>query len=47
MLADLVAPGSSVAVGAIDSFLIDRLRKHWRPHYFVENGLKRFLDNGK
>jgi hypothetical protein len=46
MLADLAAPGSSVAIGAIDSFLIDRLKKHWRPHYFVENGLKRFLDSG-
>jgi hypothetical protein len=43
-LADLVAPGSSVALGAVDGFLIDKLSKKWRPHFFVENKLRGFLD---
>jgi hypothetical protein len=44
MLTDVFAPGSSVAVGAIDAFLIERWSKRWRPHFFVENELRGFLD---
>jgi hypothetical protein len=44
MLADVWAPGASVVTGAIDAFLVDRVRKRWRPHYFVENGLRGFLE---
>lgn len=44
LLADAVAPGSSVALGAVDNFLLDRLSKKWRPHFFVENALRGFLD---
>jgi hypothetical protein len=43
-LTDLLAPGSSVALGAVDGFLIDKLAKRWRPHFFVENKLRGFLD---
>jgi hypothetical protein len=43
-LADLAAPGSSVVLGAVDGFLIDQLSKKWRPHFFVENNLRGFLD---
>jgi hypothetical protein len=43
-LADLHAPGASIAGAAIDNFLIDKLGKNWRPHYFVENHLRSFLD---
>lgn len=43
-LTDLVAPGSSIALGAVDGFLIDKLSKKWRPHFFVENKLRGFLD---
>jgi hypothetical protein len=44
MLADVVAPGSSVVLGSVDTFLVDKLAKHWRPHFFVENHLRGFLD---
>jgi hypothetical protein len=44
MMADFFAPGSSAATGAVDTFLVERLAKNWRPHYFVENHLKGFLD---
>jgi hypothetical protein len=44
MAADLFAPGASVATGAVDTFLVERLGKNWRPHYFVENHLRGFLE---
>jgi len=44
MLADYFAPGASMLTGAADSFLIERLGKGWRPHYFVENHLRSFLE---
>lgn len=44
MLANVWAPGTSVAAGAIDTFLVDKLGKNWRPHYFIENSLKGFLE---
>lgn len=47
MLADYAAPGSSVLMGAADAFVVDKIAKHWRPHYFVENSLKGFLDTAK
>lgn len=43
-LADYFAPGSSTLTGAVDSFLVEKLGKQWRPHYFVENHLKSFLE---
>jgi hypothetical protein len=43
-LTDLAAPGSSIALGAVDGFLLDKLSKKWRPHFFVENKLRGFLD---
>ncbi len=43
-LADMVAPGSSVALGAVDNFLMGKLVDKWRPHFFVENKLRGFLD---
>ena len=45
MIADLFAPGTSTVTGAVDAFLIERLRKGWQPHYFVENHLRSFLEN--
>ncbi|MEH2570019.1 hypothetical protein [Bradyrhizobium sp. AZCC 2289] len=44
MLADYFAPGSSAMTGAIDTFLVERLGKGWRPHYFVESHLRSFLE---
>ena len=44
MLADVFAPGSSIAIGAADTFLLDQFAKRWRPHYFVENNLRGFLE---
>jgi len=44
MLADAISPGVSVLTGAADSFLVDKIAKHWRPHYFVENNLRGFLE---
>jgi hypothetical protein len=44
MAADFLAPGASAITGAVDTFLVERLRKNWRPHYFVENHLRGFLD---
>lgn len=43
-VADLFAPGSSAVLSAADAFLVDRLLKKWRPHFFVENKLRGFLD---
>jgi hypothetical protein len=45
-LADLFAPGTSAALGAVDNFLVDKVKKNWRPHYFIENHLKGFLEKG-
>ena len=39
-LIDMAAPGSSVVLGAVDGFLLDKLTKKWRPHFFVENKLR-------
>jgi hypothetical protein len=44
MLADVWAPGTSVATGAVDTFVMEQLGKRWRPHYFVENSLRGFLE---
>jgi hypothetical protein len=44
MIADFFAPGASVVTGAVDTFMVERLGKSWRPHYFVENDLRGFLD---
>ncbi|MEA2880443.1 MAG: hypothetical protein QOF14_5639 [Hyphomicrobiales bacterium] len=41
---DFWVPGTSVVTEGIDTFLIERLAKRWRPHYFVENELRGFLD---
>jgi hypothetical protein len=43
-IADFFAPGASIAAGATDTFLVEQLGKKWRPHYFVENHLRGFLD---
>jgi hypothetical protein len=45
MAADFFVPGSSVLAGAVDTFLVERLGKSWRPHYFVEKHLRGFLKN--
>ena len=42
-IADTLSPGAGVLAGAADTFLLDKIAKHWRPHFFVENNLKRFL----
>ena len=47
MLSDVWAPGTSVATGAIDAFVVDKVRERWRPHYFVENSLRGFLEKKK
>jgi hypothetical protein len=44
MLADLAMPGTSVVTGAMDSFVVEKIVKRWRPHFFVENSLKGFLE---
>ena len=44
LLADMFAPGSSLATSAADTFLVDRFANRWRPHYFVENHLRGFLE---
>jgi hypothetical protein len=44
MIADYFVPGASTLTGAIDTFLLERLGEGWRPHYFVENQLRSFLD---
>jgi hypothetical protein len=43
-LADFLAPGSSAATGIVDTFLVEKLAKQWRPHFFIENHLRSFLD---
>jgi hypothetical protein len=42
---EVFAPsGGGLALGAIDAFLVDKILERWRPHYFIENQLKGFLD---
>lgn len=43
-IADFASPGASIVTDSIDTFLVERLGKSWRPHYFVENNLRGFLD---
>jgi hypothetical protein len=44
LFSDMAVPGSSIALGAVDNFLIGKLINKWRPHFFVENKLRGFLD---
>jgi hypothetical protein len=44
LFTDAYVPGSSAVLGAVDAFLIERISKNWRPHFFVENALRGFLD---
>jgi hypothetical protein len=44
MITDMFAPGSSLALSAVDSFLLNQISQRWRPHFFVENQLRGFLD---
>jgi hypothetical protein len=44
MVADIWAPGTSIATNAMDAFIVDQIGKRWRPHYFVENNLRSFLE---
>lgn len=44
---DYFVPNASVAASAVDSFVVDKVAKHWRPHYFVENNLRGFLDRDR
>lgn len=43
------AGGLGTAVGvtlsALDTFFLDSLLKGWKPHQFVENNLKKFVDH--
>jgi hypothetical protein len=44
MAADLAVPHASIALAGVDAFLVDQMAKRWRPHIFVENNLRGFLD---
>jgi hypothetical protein len=35
---------TGVAISAMDAFLVDKLTKGWKPHYFVEGELKSLFD---
>jgi hypothetical protein len=41
---DMAVPSSSIALSAVDGFLLSKLANRWRPHFFVENRLRGFLD---
>jgi hypothetical protein len=47
LIADAFAPGSSVSIGAADTFIVEQIGKSWRPHYFVENSLRSFLEGSQ
>jgi hypothetical protein len=44
LFTDMAVPGSSIALAAVDNFLVSKLINKWRPHFFVENKLRGFLD---
>jgi hypothetical protein len=44
VIANVIAPGSGLPLSLVDKFIIDKLAMNWRPHYFVENQLRGFLD---
>lgn len=37
---------AGVALSALDSFVIDKILKGWKPHHFVEGDLKGFIKQG-
>jgi hypothetical protein len=48
LLADMLAPtglgtAAGLGLGAVDSLLLDKLLKGWRPSHFIESPLKRFV----
>jgi hypothetical protein len=46
-VAGLAGPVPGLILSAIDTFLLDRLAKGWRPSHFIETKLKPFLDTKK
>ena len=51
LAADTVVTGglgtlAGISIGAVDTFLVDRLVKKWRPHQFVKSGLKPLFFRG-
>ncbi len=43
IVAGQAGAAAGVAAGAIDSFLVDKIFKGWKPNHFVDNQLKKFL----
>jgi hypothetical protein len=45
LIADkFVGPAGSIALGAVDNFLVDKVFKGWRPSQFVEGSLRQFTN---
>ena len=44
LASDAFVPGSSIAVSAVDSLIVERIVKGWRPNQFVDTKLKPFLE---
>jgi len=42
-ISGIANPAAGIALGAADSFIVDRLRRGWKPHQFVNLVLKRFV----
>jgi hypothetical protein len=42
-ISGIANPAAGVVLGAADSFILDRLRRGWKPHQFVNRVLKRFV----
>ncbi len=36
--------GTGLVAGGVDTFLLDKILKGWRPHHFVQGNLKKFVD---
>jgi hypothetical protein len=43
-IGDQIVPGASFSLGAIDSFILDKIARGWRPNQFVATALKPFLN---
>lgn len=42
-----IGTAAGIVLSALDSFLLDKITKGWKPHHFVEGPLKRLLDKAK
>ena len=41
----IIGASSGLGLSALDSFLLDKVMKGWRPNHFIEGPLKHFIES--